>query len=762
MCILIHRLYGNKTKKHYLLQKEGPVHKLRVGVLMGGMSIEKEVSFNSGRTVCDHLDTARYLIIPLFQRADGALFVLPWHFLHRGKISDFEHRLEKEAESLQWDDLKERIDFMYIATHGRYAEDGTLQGMLEVLGIPYLGSNVFASALRMDKAIHKKMLAHAGINIPRGIVIAVSEIQSLSENLALLEERLITAHINYPLIIKPHHEGSSLGVFVVTKQNQLVHALRQASLINPRKPQAILIEEKIQGMEFTCIILTDYKAGKLIPLPPTEMVPPERVQFFDYEQKYMPGKATEFTPARCSLAQQKLIQETCMQVMQIMDMKTMARIDGFLTPEKQVVIIDPNTLSGMAPTSFLFRAGSQLNMNHTMVINHLIETELHNYGMLAALEAEEKKEATAMNIRKIRIAILMGGSSNEKEISLESGRNITYKLSPHTYEAIPIFVTDTMELFQINNELLVRNSTREIQELVDQKTKLKWHDLATIADFVFIALHGGEGENGAVQGALEMLGLPYNGSAVLASALCMDKYKTNQFLAQHGFDIPQALFISQNEWQKSSKAIIEKISNTLPLPLIIKPHDDGCSVMVQKIKKSEHISAALNTLFDAGKSYALVEECISGMELTVGVIGNEQPRALPPSQAVSTGDILSIEEKFLPGAGENQTPAPLPSPALNFVQKTMEQAYKAIGCRGYARIDCFYQDATQSPTGKERVIFIEINTLPGMTPATCIFHQAAEVGIKPMDFIDLIIKLGFEEHGRKIIKDKDLIEVSTL
>jgi len=741
------------------LQKEGLMHKLRVGVLMGGMSIEKEVSFNSGRTVCDHLDTARYSIIPLFQGTDGTLFILPWHFLHRGKISDFEHRLAKEAEQLTWDDLKECIDFIYIATHGRYAEDGTLQGMLEVLKIPYLGSNVFASALRMDKSVHKKILEHAGIMVPRGIVLSPSEIQKLPENFAQLEEQLIAAHIAYPVIVKPHHEGSSLGVFVVKESIQLIDALQKASSVNRRKSQAVLIEEKVLGMEFTCIILTDYKTGKLIPLPPTEVVPPEQVQFFDYEQKYMPGKATEFTPARCSLAQQKLIQETCMQVMQIMGMKTMARIDGFLTPEKQVIIIDPNTLSGMAPTSFLFRAGSQLNMNHTMVINHLIQTELHNYGMLAALEAEEKKEAIAMNTKKIRVAILMGGPSNEKEISLESGRNITYKLSPHMYEALPIFVTDTMELFQINNELLVRNSTREIQELVNPKTKLKWHDLATIADFVFIALHGGEGENGAVQGALEMLGIPYNGSGVLASALCMDKYKTNQFLAQHGFDIPQALLVSCAQWQEDAQAVIETVTKQLPLPLIIKPHDDGCSVMVQKIKKPEQINVALKTLFDAGKSHALIEECIQGMELTVGVIGNEQPRALPPSQAVSTGDILSIEEKFLPGAGENQTPAPLPPAALKFVQKTMEEAYKAIGCRGYARIDCFYQNATQNPTGKERVIFIEFNSLPGMTPATCIFHQAAEVGIKPMDFIDLIIKLGFEEHNKKMVHYKENIEL---
>ncbi|HJZ23618.1 MAG TPA: hypothetical protein VJ201_04130, partial [Candidatus Babeliales bacterium] len=151
------------------------------------------------------------------------------------------------------------------------------------------------------------------------------------------------------------------------------------------------------------------------------------------------------------------------------------------------------------------------------------------------------------------------------------------------------------------------------------------------------------------------------------------------------------------------------------------------------------------------------EELITGMELTVGVIGNDNPHALTPSQAVATDGILSITEKFLPGAGENQTPAPLPDHVLHLVQKIMEEVYVSLQCRGYARIDCFYQTAEQSPTGSERVVILEINTLPGMTPATCIFHQAAEEGMKPMEFIDKIIQLGMQEHGKTTDVSSDFI-----
>ena len=270
--------------------------------------------------------------------------------------------------------------------------------------------------------------------------------------------------------------------------------------------------------------------------------------------------------------------------------------------------------------------------------------------------------------------------------------------------------------------------------------KVLWNDLPKLFDFVFIALHGGAGENGSIQGTLEMLGLPYNGSGVLASALCMDKYKTNEFLQHKGFEIPEHWLVAKGESLNSSD---------ITYPLIVKPFDDGCSVMVHKVKNHQELQSACATIFANNKTHALIEEYIQGMELTVGVMGNENPVALPPSQTVATAGILSIEEKFLPGAGENQTPAPLPQAALDFVRGVIAQAYQAVGCKGYARIDCFYQTAEQSKTGKERVVILEINTLPGLTPATCIFHQAAEIGMRPADFLDMIIQLGCELHTQQ-------------
>lgn len=358
-------------------------------------------------------------------------------------------------------------------------------------------------------------------------------------------------------------------------------------------------------------------------------------------------------------------------------------------------------------------------------------------------------------IKKMRVIVLMGGASNEKETSLDSGRNVCYKLSPQKYDLVPLFVDKKNELYPLTKRLMVHNATAEIEYSIDRSTRINWHDLPSLGDFVFIALHGGAGENGAVQGTLEMLGLPYNGPTIMASALCMDKHKTNSFLRLNGFDVPQHVLITAQEWRENKQACLERIHTTLPpYPLIVKPHNDGCSVFVAKPANDKELSDHLDALFKETLSHALIEECITGMELTVGVIGNETPQALPPSQSIAKGSILSTEEKFLPGAGENQTPAPLPTATLELIKQTIASVYKTAGCSGYSRIDCFYQNASQSPTGKERIVILEINTLPALTPATCLFHQAAEIGICPSTFLDIIITLGLELHTRGTIAAK--------
>jgi len=736
--------------RNIFVQEKELSSRLRIGVLMGGRSIEREVSLNSGRTICDHLDTQCYDIIPLFQNAQGHLYILPWHFLHRGKINDFLHRLDEEAESLSWDALKKRVDFIFPAVHGRYAEDGILQGTLEVLGIPYLGSKLFGSALSMNKMIQKKVLKAAGIDVARDLIIHPSDLETLStENLIT---KLTDADLSFPLIVKPNHEGSSLGISIVFKPEELITAIEKAATTDTRHLQPVLVEEKLEGMEFVCVSLEKNKSWFSLPI--TEVRTEESSHFFDYDQKYMPGRARKITPARCTQGDHDRIIDVCHNVTKLLHMSTISRIDGFLTHDGRIVIIDPNSLTGMAPATFIFHQAAESGMNHTDLINFLIEQELKSYGLLQDPPTSKGSDMNQKTNKKIRVAVLLGGDSNEREISLESGRNVCYKLSPHKYEVLPIFVNDKMELYKLSQKLLIKNSTQDITELVTPEIQIEWSSLPDLCDFVFIGLHGGKGENGGVQAICEMLDLPYNGSGVLASSMCMNKKETNEFLYGQGFNVPQSKLLTKDTWiiqePSSHEAFLIQQLDTINFPVIIKPHDDGCSMMVQKAKGYAELINHLNKYFSFNKNTVMIEEFINGTEITCGVLGNDKPDALPPSMTISQKDILSMEEKFLPGAGENQTPAPLPDNIITMVQETVAKAYKAIECTGYSRIDCFYQDKTQSPTGKDRVVILEVNTLPALTPATCLFHQAAEVGIQAMQLIDTIVQLGFAKHKKPV------------
>jgi D-alanine--D-alanine ligase len=743
------------------MPKTNTVDKLKIGVFMGGKSIEREVSFNSGRTICDHLDTKKYNIIPIFQTEEGDLYILPWHFLHRGKISDFRQRLKTEAIKIKWGQLKATVDFIYLAVHGRFCEDGAIQGMLEVLGVPYLGTKVFGSALGMDKVMQKEIFKANNIKVPNGIIIKSHKILSLTQN--YLEDLLKKEKLIAPFIVKPSHEGSSLGIQCVSDTQSLMSAILSASQIDSRITQDVLIEEKITGMEFVCVALEKITQengnikNEWFTLPITEVIPEENTQIFDYEQKYMPGRATKITPARCCQEDQARIAHTVINASNLLNFSTISRIDGFLTPTGEIYLIDPNTLTGMSPATFLFHQAAEVGMSHTDLINYLIETELTQYGFNTNIQSiiNHKGDQMSQDNKKIRVAVLLGGDSNEREISLESGRNVCYKLSPHKYDITPIFINNKMELYKLSQKLLIKNSTKDITPFLQEEFKVDWEDLKSLADFIFLALHGGKGENGSIQGTLEMLELPYNGSGVLASALCMDKFKTNSFLKSHGFDIPNSILISKTEWlsaqvQEQKDNLLDTKLKDFKFPLVLKPNDDGCSIMISKVISREDLELKLNEFFTSDKKFAMIEEMITGTELTCGVIGNTEVTALPPSQAVAKSEILSIEEKFLPGAGENQTPAPLPHNTLEFIKEIMKDVYITIGCRGYSRIDCFYQDEQQSPTGKHRVIILEINTLPALTPATCLFHQVAEIGLKPMDLIDKIIDFGLQNHKEKI------------
>lgn len=342
---------------------------------------------------------------------------------------------------------------------------------------------------------------------------------------------------------------------------------------------------------------------------------------------------------------------------------------------------------------------------------------------------------------KLRVGVVLGGMSSEKEISLESGRNIYFNLNPSKYEGIPIFLDSQGGFWQIPLQLLVQNTTVDIEErLEEEASRISYEELKSVVDCVYIGLHGKYGEDGCLQGLLELIGLPYVGSGVMASAIGMDKHAQRRLLASAGLRVPSYLVLSEREWQENAEEMLGQVGDTLGYPCVVKPTREGCSTGLSVVRGPEGIGPALENAF-RWDATALIEEALVGMEITCGIIGNRELTALAPTETIRKGDFLTVEEKFLPGEGENITPARLPEETIRKVQDVMMEAYRALGLKIYARLDGFVVDG--------EVIVTEANTLPGMTPSTCIFHQAAEAGLSPLEFIDRVIELSLEAHAHK-------------
>lgn len=320
-----------------------------------------------------------------------------------------------------------------------------------------------------------------------------------------------------------------------------------------------------------------------------------------------------------------------------------------------------------------------------------------------------------------------------------------------------------------------------VQKYVGSFTKnpiaISYPALSQYVDSVFIALHGRPGEDGTIQAILEQHQIPYNGSGILAAQMTMDKYATNRFLHTHGVHVANQMVLTRDQWQSNHIATIESLEANFQYPFITKPVDDGCSVGVLKIQDRTMLTTYVQSLFREETTMSphameqlglkphatlptyerfLIEDLIEKgaadhfLEITGGLLthldeaGNRQYEMLEPSEVIATGDILSLEEKFLAGEGQNITPArfnsdPATSAAISKqVKQDLQRVAQLLDIEGYARIDAMVKIY---PTHVETWV-IEVNTLPALTPATCIFHQCAANGYTPLDFLHNIIQYG--------------------
>ncbi|GAC1372929.1 MAG: hypothetical protein NVSMB30_14380 [Hymenobacter sp.] len=603
--------------------------------------------------------------------------------------------------------------------------------------------------------------------------------------------------------------------------NERLETAEQVRLTNVDGETQVLVECFVAGREFSCIVVED-PTGAPLALPPTEIVKGE--ELFDYRSKYLPGLARKITPIDLPEAKIQEIREACEAMFRTFGFQVYARLDGFVGHDGQLFLNDPNTTSGMLPASFFFHQAAEIGLNPSQFLTYLIRTSLaarrraglrpvklgQLLGQLDAAIAGRQHEAT----ERIRVAVIMGGYSSERHISVESGRNIYEKLSSSAkYAPVPVFLTGSAQehrLYVLPVNVMLKDNADDIREKIEHAEageaphpilerirreagaitatyagqalavprRISFAELATLVDEVFIALHGRPGEDGALQIELEKLGLPYNGSGVASSSITINKFATNQRLRAAGLRVAAHRMAPKLEWQADTESFYRRLETEFPYPFIAKPADDGCSSAVKKIKTRAELEAFSELIFRSGedllpgpagvlslgfkeefprKNAFLVETLIDRdgaahfLEVTGGLLTSYDEDGLlvvevfEASEALATGEVLSLEEKFLAGEGQNITPARYAAdPAerqriSNEVKAELRRVAEVLDIQGYARIDAFVR---VRPDGAVEVLIIEVNSLPGMTPATCIFHQTALAGYTPYQFIDRILEFG--------------------
>jgi D-alanine-D-alanine ligase len=307
-----------------------------------------------------------------------------------------------------------------------------------------------------------------------------------------------------------------------------------------------------------------------------------------------------------------------------------------------------------------------------------------------------------MDMKVKTVGVLMGGLSGERPVSLRSGENCLRALQSRGYRAVAI---DALR------DVAARIAAEQI-------------------DVAFLALHGRFGEDGTIQGLLEIMGIPYTGSGVLASALCMNKLAAKKVVAASAVPTPPYYAVALDEREEDATKAIESQLGSL---VMVKPVEEGSSLGVRKCRTAEEVAVAVRELRpEFGAIFA--EKFVAGTEITVGVLQRDQGiEALPILELVPKHEFYDYEAKYTKGLTDFVIPARLEPGVYETAQRQATAAFTALGCRGYARIDMLV-DGTGTPW------FIEANTLPGMTELSDLPAQAAAAGISYEDLVETILK----------------------
>jgi D-alanine-D-alanine ligase len=339
----------------------------------------------------------------------------------------------------------------------------------------------------------------------------------------------------------------------------------------------------------------------------------------------------------------------------------------------------------------------------------------------------------------MKVAVLMGGRSAEREVSLATGRQVLNGLDPEKYTVIALDTASGQALLPDAEAARLATLTASGSgETVSTLTALPNVAVAERPDVVFIALHGPGGEDGTVQGFLSTLDIPYTGSGVLASALAMDKVRCKALLSTENVILPADVVYEKSDRARLRRAP-EDVERMLGYPVVVKPSRQGSSFGTTIVDAPEKLSAALDLVFRYD-NVAIVEEKVEGTEITVAVLGNERPVALPIIEIVPPDTFFDYASKYSSEEGiaaQEIIPARISDADGEEAREIALRCHRLLGCRGMSRTDMFVTE--------NGVVTLEVNTIPGMTPTSLLPKAAAAAGISFPELLDRLIALALEK-----------------
>ncbi|MDI6734412.1 MAG: D-alanine--D-alanine ligase [Patescibacteria group bacterium] len=316
--------------------------KKKVAVLMGGPSTEHEASLKSGKNVLRAINKEKYEPIEIFINREGKWPIEP-------------HEIAKSH------------DVAFIALHGTYGEDGTVQMLLDELRIPYTGSGAAASALGMNKFLSARLFRTGGLITPLSFLVAKKDF----EKTPIKFFELVRHYLGFPVVVKPNNNGSSVGVSIVRSQDELLAAIEEVFKIS----REALLQNFIKGREITCGVLDHGFSESAYPFLPTEIIP-QVSHFFDYRAKYDPAGSLEITPARLPEPILKEIQKVAVRVHKLVNARGFSRTDMILGEDGEIYVLEINTIPGLTENSLVPKAAEASGIGFCELIDRIIEAAL--------------------------------------------------------------------------------------------------------------------------------------------------------------------------------------------------------------------------------------------------------------------------------------------------------------------------------------------------------------------------------------------------